>query len=82
MSKFWMVLLALVTAPVQALAAFSAITATGAENLIGVATDGSETGIYEIEEVVTAGLTVGITIVLLVMGFRIAKKAIKMAARS
>lgn len=64
-------------------AAFEAseLSSAGISHLLGVATDGSETGIYEIREAVEVGIGVLVGLVLVWAGYMIVRRIVRGAAR-
>ena len=67
--------------PVLGHAAFTAIPSQDVDNLVGVATAGSETGIYEIVANTTTGLLVAAGVVVSFAGFRLVRRLIMTAGR-
>jgi proteasome assembly chaperone (PAC2) family protein len=64
---------------IQFLSAYTTPEATDAVNLLGDATAGSETGIYEFVNIVQVGAAVGALVVLSMVGFMLFKKVAKKA---
>ena len=61
----------------DAVAQVGTVTRQTVENFVGVSTDGSETGIYELVEMVETGVLVAFGLAVVVAGFMVGRKILR-----
>lgn len=61
----------------DAVAQVGTVTRQSVENFVGVSTDGSETGIYELVEMVQTGVLVAFGLAVVVAGFIVGRKILR-----
>jgi len=79
LTKFAALSVASIMATVPAFAELGTPTAAGASNLLGDATAGSETGIYELTALAEAGALIAVGVVIVTVAFMLGRKWLKRA---